>query len=87
MLCTVYTRAMQAAIEAKLTEALKSEHLEVVNTAGDKWTVTVVSALFEGKPLLARHRLVNAALVEEMQDIHALSMTTKTPAEWEKVQH
>lgn len=37
-----------------------------------------------GKPLLARHRMVNAALKEELvEDIHALSMTTKTPAQWE----
>lgn len=37
-----------------------------------------------GKPLLARHRMVNAALKEELvDDIHALSMATKTPAQWD----
>ncbi|CAN0087250.1 unnamed protein product, partial [Sphacelaria rigidula] len=37
-----------------------------------------------GKPLLARHRLVNAALKEELVDqIHALSIVTRTPAQWE----
>ena len=40
---------------------------------------------FSGKPLLARHRMVNAALKEELvEDIHALSMSTKTPAQWGK---
>ncbi|KAG5178766.1 putative bola-like protein [Tribonema minus] len=75
---------MQAAIEAKLTSALAPTHLEVTCSDGNKWAVTVISEAFQGKPLLARHRLVNTALAEELEDIHALSLKTKTPAEWEK---
>ncbi|KAL2766275.1 bolA-like protein 2 isoform 2, partial [Daubentonia madagascariensis] len=33
--------------------------------------VLVVSAKFEGKPLLQRHRLVNTCLEEELPRIHA----------------
>jgi mRNA-degrading endonuclease YafQ of YafQ-DinJ toxin-antitoxin module len=34
--------------------------------------------------LLQRHRMVHAALGEEMREcIHALTMTAQTPAEWE----
>jgi len=41
-----------------------------------------VSAAFEGKTLMQRHRLVNAALAEELKGpIHALTMDVKTPAE------
>ena len=38
---------------------------------------------FEGKPLLDRHRLVNEALKDLMPKIHAVTMKTWTPAQWE----
>lgn len=42
--------------------------------------VHVVSAVFEGKTPLARHRIVYAALGELMQtDIHALSIDAQAP--------
>lgn len=43
--------------------------------------VQVVSETFEGKSLLARHRMVYDALGDLMQEIHALAMDTKTPGE------
>ena len=47
--------------------------------------VRVVSEAFAGKPLLARHRLVYAAVGEMMQtDIHALSIEALAPREQEK---
>jgi acid stress-induced BolA-like protein IbaG/YrbA len=47
----------------------------------------VVSAAFEGKRLLERHRLVNAALANEMKKLHALSIRKAlTPAEWNHLQ-
>jgi BolA protein len=47
--------------------------------------VVVVSALFEGKSLVERHRLVYDALGEEMRSgVHALTITSRTPGEWEK---
>jgi len=40
------------------------------------WKLTIVSAAFEGKPTLARHRMVYQALGELMQHpIHALSIS------------
>lgn len=43
----------------------------------------VISPAFEGKPLVARHRMVNAALAELLSNgtIHALALETKTPTE------
>jgi stress-induced morphogen len=42
--------------------------------------VGVVSNKFQGKAVLARHRLVHGALDAVMKDIHALSITSaKTP--------
>lgn len=47
--------------------------------------VTVVAGGFEGKSRLERHRMVHAALAEELRStIHALALTTLTPAEWQR---
>ncbi|KAJ3129172.1 hypothetical protein HK100_008790 [Physocladia obscura] len=40
---------------------------------GQNFEVIVVSDLFDGKPLLARHRLVNDAAKDEISKIHAFS--------------
>lgn len=46
------------------------------------FNVTVVSAAFDGKSLIERHRMVYEALGEAMQtDIHALSIDARTPEE------
>lgn len=46
------------------------------------FSVDIVSAAFAGKPPLARHRLVYAALGGMMQtDIHALTIRARTPDE------
>jgi stress-induced morphogen len=54
---------------------------------GDHWQVIVVSPAFEGKGLIEQHRMVNEALKEPMADqrIHALSLKTFSPAQWEKL--
>ncbi|KZO96556.1 bola-like protein [Calocera viscosa TUFC12733] len=50
------------------------------------FAVQVVSPEFEGKNTMARHRMIYAALSEEMQEgLHALSLTTRTPKEMEKL--
>lgn len=42
-----------------------------------------MSEQFEGKRLLERHRMVNAALAEELKQIHALSIRKAlAPAQW-----
>ena len=44
--------------------------------------VRVVSAVFSGRPRVARHRLVYDALADEMGgEIHALALVTLTPDE------
>ena len=46
------------------------------------WRLTIVSAAFEGRPMLARHRMVYEALGDLMQrPIHALAITAKAPGE------
>ncbi|XP_021897507.1 protein BOLA2 [Carica papaya] len=77
-------------IEASLTLKMNPAHLEVIDTSGGcgaSFAIEIVSEQFEGKRLLERHRLVNAAVEEEMKQIHALSITkAQTPDQWKKQQ-
>ncbi|KAG6793191.1 hypothetical protein Peur_001442 [Populus x canadensis] len=77
-------------VESTLKSKLNPSHLEVVDTSGGcgaSFAIEIVSEQFEGKRLLERHRLVNAALVEEMKEIHALSIKKAvTPAQWKQQQ-
>jgi BolA protein len=82
-------------IREKLETALKPVLLEVVDDshrhkghAGHRpggethFNVTVVSAVFNGRSRLERHRLVTAALAAEMGNpVHALALKTLTPEE------
>ncbi|MBP6152601.1 MAG: hypothetical protein RLZZ10_673, partial [Pseudomonadota bacterium] len=47
---------------------------------------TIVSSLFEGLNRVKQHQLVFNALGDKMKsDIHALSMKTYTPNEWDQL--
>jgi acid stress-induced BolA-like protein IbaG/YrbA len=62
---------------------LPCEHLEVQGD-GRHFFATIVSREFDGKSRVARHQRVYAALGDRMREqIHALSMKTLTPAEWQ----
>ncbi len=51
-------------------------------SGGGHFRVTIISPQFEGKSLVARHRMVYQALASEMQHaIHALALTTVTPSQ------
>ncbi|XP_076547781.1 bolA-like protein 2 [Osmia lignaria lignaria] len=74
-------------IKDKLIKELNASHVEVIDQSdgcGAKFSVVIVSDVFDGKPLLQRHRLVNAVLEEELKTIHAFSQKTLTPEQWEK---
>ena len=70
-------------IHGYLTAGLACTHLEVEGD-GQHFTAVIVSPAFEGKRLIARHQIVYAALGDRMrEEIHALSMKTLTPAEYQ----
>ncbi len=81
----------QEVITQKL-QALSPEHLEVINESHmhnvpegseSHFKVVIVSDDFKDKMLIARHRLVNKALEEELSGgIHALALHTMTMEEW-----
>ena len=56
-----------------------------VDGDGSHFVARVVSDKFEACPMIKQHKLVYAALGSSMESaIHALSIQTYTPAEWEK---
>lgn len=64
-----------------------SGHASARQSGGGHFHITVVSSLFEGKALLARHRLVYNALEGLIgPEIHALQIVSKTPKEYERGQ-
>lgn len=72
------------AITAKIRESLPDAEVQLKDLTGteDHWQATIVSSAFTGKSLIARHRLVMAALAEEMKGpIHALTLEVKSPDE------
>ncbi len=83
---------IQQQIEQRLREQFTPLHIEVVNESHmhnvpegseSHFRVVLVSAAFDGKPLVQRHRAVNTELKAELAgQIHALALHTMTPEEW-----
>lgn len=66
-----------------ITESLVCQHVDVTGD-GSHFEAIIVSDAFEGLRLIARHQLVYKALGDRMKhEIHALSMRTLTPNEYE----
>ena len=74
--------------------ALQPQSLEIIDdsarhtghagfmAAGSHYPVRIVSPLFDGKSVAARHRMLYAALADMMKvDIHALNIDARTPEE------
>jgi len=85
------------AIEHLLRDQLEATHVEIVDdsalhashqgaqSGGGHFRVVVVSEQFRDLGRVQAQRLVYAALGEMMvEDIHAISMRTLTPEQWDK---
>lgn len=80
------TELLTAALDPVALEVADDSHKHAghagARTGQGHFSVHVVSEAFAGKPPLARHRLVYAALGSMMQtDIHALVIQARAPAE------
>lgn len=87
--------SIETIIRRKLMVALEPTRLDVINdshrhaghrsspgTGESHFTVVVVSPAFAGQSRIARHRLVNAALDEELRGrVHALAIKAFAPGE------
>lgn len=76
--------AMEASeIEAMIKAALPDAEVTITDLAGDgdHYAAHVISAQFAGKPRVAQHKLVYAALGGRMGGVlHALQLTTAVPS-------
>ena len=71
-------------VKSYIAAGLDCSHLEVEGD-GQHFNAVIVSPAFAGKRLIQRHQLVYAALGDRMrEEIHALSMNTLTPEEFQK---
>lgn len=70
-------------IHSYIKNGLECTHLEVEGD-GQHFSAVIVSPAFAGKRLIQRHQIVYAALGDRMrEEIHALSMKTLTPEEFQ----
>ena len=73
-------------IRLNIAQGMATEHLNVVGDDGTHFEAVIVSEAFAGKNRVQRHQLVYQALGDRMrEEIHALSMKTYTPQEWENI--
>jgi acid stress-induced BolA-like protein IbaG/YrbA len=71
-------------VKSYIVAGLDCTHVEVEGD-GQHFTAVIVSGAFAGKRPIQRHQLVYAALGDRMrEEIHALSMKTLTPEEFQK---
>lgn len=84
--------SIETDIYHKLQTGLQPQHLEVINESHrhnvppgseSHFKLVVVTPEFSGKPLVARHRMINKLLAAELAGpVHALAIHTFTPEEW-----
>lgn len=70
-------------IRQYIAQALPCEHVAVEGD-GHHFEAVIVSAQFRGRSRIEQHQLVYRALGGRMrEEIHALSMRTLTPEQWQ----
>lgn len=84
--------AIQASIHDALVTRFAPSVLEVINESSNHnvppgsethFKVVIVSEMFDGQSLVARHRAVNGALAEQLAgSVHALSIQAFTADQW-----
>ena len=70
----------ESRITLLLESALKPSSLEVKDTSGGcgaMFDIKVTSSLFQGKTLVAQHKMVKATIADEIKSIHGLTVSTK----------
>jgi acid stress-induced BolA-like protein IbaG/YrbA len=70
-------------IKQSIIAGLDCTYVEVSGD-GHHWEAVIVSEAFRGKNKVQQHQLVYKALGDRMrEEIHALSMKTLTPDQWQ----
>lgn len=76
------------AIAELIRQGLPDSEVDVASDDNTHFEALIVSEAFAGKRPIARHQMVYACLGEKMGgDIHAMSIQTLTPDEWQARQN
>lgn len=76
-----WVSAADITTKLKASEAISPKSVDVTDISsgcGSFFRVEVIAPSFEGRSLLEQHRLVNAALADEIKQIHGLTIVTKS---------
>ncbi|XP_055677188.1 bolA-like protein DDB_G0274169 [Lutzomyia longipalpis] len=87
-------RPVENTIRGALVSNLEPVHLEIVNesymhnvppSSETHFKILIVSPKFEGLTPIKRHRMVNDVVKASLNGgfVHALSLETKTPSQWD----
>jgi len=81
---TIQTK-LQTEFTPTLLEIENESHKHSGESTTSHFRVVIVSDVFEGSRLIARHRKINTLLASELaNEIHALALHTFTTEEWAK---
>ncbi|KAJ8583432.1 bola-like protein [Rhizopogon salebrosus TDB-379] len=72
-------------LDRAVRAAFPVSHLEIEDQSsgcGSSYAILLVSEVFQGKNTLARHRLINQALKQEISQLHAFSQKSYTPKQY-----
>lgn len=75
-------------LDEAIRVALPVSHLDIEDQSkgcGDSYAIVIVSEAFNGKSTLARHRMVNDLLKDQIAQMHAFSQKTYTPKQYEEL--
>ncbi|MBI4291383.1 MAG: BolA family transcriptional regulator [Betaproteobacteria bacterium] len=73
-------------VKEYISQGLECQFVDVAGD-GQHFEALIVSELFRGKSRVQQHQLVYGALGERMrEEIHALSLKTFTPEDWQALQ-
>ncbi|MGI9554178.1 MAG: BolA family protein [Thermodesulfobacteriota bacterium] len=73
-------------IKSLIESGIETSYLNVIGD-GTHFEAVIVSSEFENRILIDRHKLVYKALGDAMvEDIHAISLKTYTPDQWQNLQ-
>jgi acid stress-induced BolA-like protein IbaG/YrbA len=75
-------------LKAKIETLAPETQAFIMDLTGtlDHYQAVVISKVFEGKPMIAQHRLVMATVQKEVDsgEVHALTIKTFTPEQYAK---
>ncbi|MBW0545565.1 hypothetical protein O181_085280 [Austropuccinia psidii MF-1] len=78
----VSMESLQQKLKECFPDAMETKVFDISGGCGQSFEVLIVSEKFSGKTTLARHRIVNEYLKEEIAQLHAFTQKTLTPEQY-----